>query len=644
MARSRSRVQTLGTRLANRVRRGCQAEGQALNAGSRNLAILEGVTPTCEFLEPAENVLSRFGEILVGSARIFKLGNSIVMEVGSGDHGRLVTISLEGKVEANAFAMLANLMVCQVASAPSASCQESGDGTGKTVQFSPPKRLVELVVNHEPTLARLPQIECYSRRPLFDHHFHLRGPGWHDDVGYLIHGSTIEPRIPPSITNSEHIIDMLPPRLRELLLEFPLKSDPDLVNAVGALLTAFLANRLISTGKAVFILDGNQPSVGKTLFARCLAVLFDGREPDAIDFSADQSELRKQIGATLMSGRPSVILIDNCKPRGGCVESAFLEGLTTSPGISLRILGQSKNYEQPNDVIWLVTMNNTRLGPDLTERSCPIRFFVEGDPNVRRPFQRDLTEFVRQHRIELLEELAGMVEFWNQHGRAEGSARHRLAYWARTIGGILDANSLPRFLENQAEAAAEFNTDMEQLGSLAEAALRTGPHQQGSASLFRAVESLEPDSVTTHAPDVGRPPRELEPLFRDANVLTEKLNGIPSQAGKATSIGIFLSRLVNRRAKVMEQGPGGRQGTAVLRTVIRPHGNQKVYFFEIKWDDSPAAPPSGPTAGVSGPVGQAPESVPVSPLPDSTIPEQPLIPEQPPPAPAHRQGGNQLNW
>ena len=623
MPASRLTDRSRGAQLAERLRRGCRGESSALKAGARTLSVLQGVTSNCEFYIPQENVLAALGDILVASKSVYIYGRNIYMLQGEGEAGKLVALTTGKRIEPHAVGMLANVVVCQVGS----------NESDKKIQFPLPRRLVDLILNHEPTLARLPVIDVYASRPLFDRNYCLRGPGWHPDVNYMIHSREVEPHIRESIPVAENPLDRLPPRLRELLREFCFRSASDLVNAVGALLTGILVNLFISFGKAAFILDGNQPSVGKTLFARVLATLFDGREPAPIEYSANDEELGKRICATLRGNRPSVILIDNCKLKGGFIESAVLEANTTSPRISLRILGQSVNYEQPNDVLWLMTMNNTRLGQDLTERSCPIRFFYEGDPKTRRLSRRDLIDFVKRNRNELLGELAGMILFWNEEGRPEGTAEHRLAEWSRTIGGILDANGLPGFLANLAEAAADFNVDLDQLASLAEAVLRLPP-QSNQPPIVRFVGSLETESPAPSEQSFGSSAGGLQRVFSETGVLREKLSEITGQRGIATAIGTFLSRLVNRPARVLDPR-SERNGTTVLRTATR-RGAQKVYFFDVCWDATPEGGGDAPPTEICAP--HTGESAPQE-CDTSEAPRTPTSGS----APA-AEGGNELDW
>src|SRR5262249_47785314 len=153
------------------------------------------------------------------------------------------------------------------------------------------------------------------------------------------------------------------------------------------------------------------------------------------------------------SSGQSLVLLDNAKVRAGdTVNSRVIEANSTAPLISLRILSTSTNYSRPNDVIWVVTMNETKASPDLVMRGCPIRLRYDGDPGQREFAGPEPIAFTLEHRVELLGELAGMVVRWTQSGRPHGVRRHRCNVWAGTVGGILQAAGLPEFLTNVEEA------------------------------------------------------------------------------------------------------------------------------------------------------------------------------------------------
>ena len=448
-----------GKDLAQRLREACAQATQAALPGARQLPILTGLTQKCLFVEPLENVLARGRQILVQGGRVYSYGDEIMYEVGEGPDKALVPLTRGRKVEPWAASLLANELVCQ-----------HHNADGEPLQFAPPGPLIGVLLNSAPTLEALPVVRIHANRPVFDEQFVLRGPGWHPETGFLVHGPDIDPVLTPPADPGLPVHQRLPHHLRTLLGDFCFKAEADWANAVGTLLTGLLLACFVIATKAVVLLDGNQPGVGKTWLARVIGIILDGIDPQLIHFTPDDEELAKRICATLRGSPQSVLLIDNAKVRsGGAISSPVLEANSMAAQISLRILGKSANYTRPNDLLWFLTMNDTKTSPDLTSRGLPIRFRYDGDPRQRDFKGRDPIRYAREYRAEILGELMGMVVRWNQLGRPAGPQKHRCSYWAEVVGGILHTAGLPEFLTNLDEAAAAFNQALDQLAALAEA-------------------------------------------------------------------------------------------------------------------------------------------------------------------------------
>jgi hypothetical protein len=447
-----------GSSLAERLFAGIHDAEAAPLPGARDLPVLTGVGRAGEFLVPQENVLVRATDILVQSGKVFLQGDAIVQEIDphDGTGPRLIPLRTGGRVEVGAEDWLANLFICELG----------------RLQFSPPRALVDVLLRAETTVAWLPRVRVYARGPVFDENFVLQGPGWHPEVGILVHGPAIDPVPVTSDDTDGSALNRLPTHLRRLLQGFCFTSDADCANAVGFMATGLLANHFIERSKPVGLLDGNQPGVGKTLLARAMGMVLGGTDPRLIHFTPDDEELQKRICATLRDGKQAILLIDNAKVRGGgVVDSPVIEANSMAPEVSLRILGRSEHYTQPNTLLWVLTMNDTRTSPDLVSRGLPIRQSHEGDPRDRVFEGPDPVEYAREHRLDILGELAGMVVRWNQQGRPPGSRGHRCGYWAQVVGGILETAGLPEFLENAGEAAVAFDSALDALAALAEAAV-----------------------------------------------------------------------------------------------------------------------------------------------------------------------------
>src|SRR5262249_54013078 len=159
----------------------------------------------------------------------------------------------------------------------------------------------------------------------------------------------------------------------------------------------------------------------------------------------------------LRESKSSIFFFDNMKVK---VDSALLEANALSPLLSVRLLGHSRNISRPNIYLWLITSNLTSGSSDMISRGIPIRLRYEGNP-AERTFKENLLEFATQHRLDILGELAALVERWKLAGRPDAQAiwpsgrpqpRHRCQRWVQIIGGVLAVNGFTNFLSNVEEA------------------------------------------------------------------------------------------------------------------------------------------------------------------------------------------------
>lgn len=474
-----AKVPNTAAQLADRLTAALRTLDTLPLPGARVLVIVRGITPGGNFTVPAENVIQQMIPVLVppgGSPRVYAYGQTVVLDTTvDGQDSALVTLRSGTKVESVAPSYLANLLVCE------------HETRTDTIQFSFPPKALAVLLNAEPLSRSLTRIDHYARRPLFSPDFTLLGPGYHAEYRILIHGPEIEPDLEP-LPSAATALGRLPPLLRELLSDFCFRESADLTNYLGLLLTGLLTNHFLTVLKALALIDGNQPGVGKTLLMRVLGILLDGVDPHLIHYTPDEEEIQKRICATLRPDRQSVLVIDNAKqPSGTPISSPAIEANSMAAEISLRILGVSENFVRPNDVIWSLTMNQTKVSPDLMSRGLPIRLAYEGPPEARVFTGPDPIGFARDNRLGILAELAGFVVRWTQAGRPDGGRSHRCHRWAKIIGGILEVNGFPDFLANYEEASGTFNAELEDLSVLIEAVLNQpeGP--------FVTVEPKEDD-------------------------------------------------------------------------------------------------------------------------------------------------------
>jgi hypothetical protein len=84
---------------------------------------------------------------------------------------------------------------------------------------------------------------------------------------------------------------------------------------------------------------------------------------------------------------------------------------------------------------------------------------------------------------------------------------------------------------------------------------------------------------------LGIPAGEWQKIFRDAGVEKERLDAAQSDKGRATIIGNFLGRQINRPVDIEVNGRGGK---ATLRSAPGRSG-KTLYYFEIDWDEEQPA-------------------------------------------------------
>lgn len=517
--------------------------------GSTARALILNVHPQGAFVNgmSADQFFAEATDSLVASGVVYRWEDTICYEVQEPESQQLLTIATRQRAEPGAGPLLTNLFCVGVATEESMT------------ESIPSSKLVNALLANREFWRRLPKIRFYAHRPVFDDKFNLCGPGWHAEKGILVHGAAIEPIMPATCSaTAATALQRLLPNLRGLFKEFCWQSDADMTNALGMLLTGKLVNHLVDTPHPGFIVDGNQPGLGKTLLIQATGRILDGFEPPRIPLVKDE-ELEKKLCAQLRDNRSGIFFFDNAR---GHIESALLEASMLSPVLTFRLLGGNNIISRPNTYLWITTSNQTSGTSDYLRRNIPIRLFHEGDPK-KRTFIGDPLEYAIEHRFEILGELAGMVLRWKLAGMPLGKQQHRCAHWAKLIGGVLEVNGFDRFLENLDEAEAAMDAGLQALGALAE---------------FVIARSMADYFVMSGADDTskGHASKLWADVFVAANVWEDNLAN-RSGKGKETLVGQFFSGKVDRTVDITVQNGSG---TATLRA--RPvRSKQKVYWFEV---------------------------------------------------------------
>lgn len=467
--------------------------------------------------------------------------------------------------------------------------------TGETEQWESciPEAICDQLFASHRCNERLPVVDVYATHAVFDDNFRLRGPGYHADERILVQGLNLRPNVaalpavaPQAARTVTEAIDRLPTHLCRLLKDFDWAGVVDLTNAIGTLLMGLLMNHFIEDGHPAVFIRGNQPSIGKSLLAKVIGMVFDGRKVPAIKKSGDE-EFDKLLCAMLKKRRRMVFL-DNLRSK---LDSERIEQAITSPKLMIRILGANEFGEWDNDVLFVLTSNDLVVGRDLVSRNLVIDLYTEGDPRKRQAERKASMplKYAAQHRAEILGELAAMVLRWLDAGRPQGELNTRFERVMEVVGGILDANGFPGFASNAETAADEMDEDQQRMLELAEQIIAG---RYGAESLVWCGEDTS---------KAGRVAGDWIGAFEQLGLIDVKQHDATVKA-KSSRVGKLFSSFIDRPLRVES---AGHSYVATIRK--RPgSGNKCFWYVEAAALD---AGPEGGNGAADEPVA-SPEPVP----------------------------------
>ena len=232
----------------------------------------------------------------------------------------------------------------------------------------------------------------------------LSEPGYDDATGiYLDTGGVEFPPVPENPTRKEAGAAL--GKLHEVIKDFPFVMDEDdplgidsayRSVALSAILTAVSRKALRTAPGHGF--DATSMATGKTLLCDTISMIATGRPASTISQGKNEEEFNKRLFSILLQGDP-VITIDNIEQP---VRSDEFCTVLTSEEWQCRVLGISGNRTVVTNVLFLLNGNGLTFEGDIRTRvlMCRMDARVE-DPGARR-FDRDLREWVPQHRAELV--------------------------------------------------------------------------------------------------------------------------------------------------------------------------------------------------------------------------------------------------
>lgn len=201
-----------------------------------------------------------------------------------------------------------------------------------------------------------------------------------------------------ALTHIKHAVLETPCSNPNISPGFPFRNPCSLSAALSAILTGLVRKSLPTA--PMTLINATRAGSGKTLLADVIALIVSGTRATQMSLSdkGDEDEQEKRLLAVFAGGDP-VVSLDNIE---GTLGGKALAKMLTCETFTGRILGQSKTATYPASSLWLATGNGIVVREDLTRRVV----LCELDPQVEKPehlaFQRNLTEWVPQHRGDLV--------------------------------------------------------------------------------------------------------------------------------------------------------------------------------------------------------------------------------------------------
>lgn len=200
---------------------------------------------------------------------------------------------------------------------------------------------------------------------------------------------------------------------------------------LSILLSSFVRQSL-PTAPGILI---NSPSAGsgKSLLARCLAIVSGETEPTAIpipDSSRDANEeVRKSLLALGREGEKAIVF-DNIN---GAFESSSLCAFMTSTLFQARILGVSQTSKVPTRSLIILTGNNVMLKGDLCRRILPCRI----DPKMEKPWTRKFNLspafYCQENRLQMVADGLTIIRAGIQQGSKLDDRTASFELWSDTV-------------------------------------------------------------------------------------------------------------------------------------------------------------------------------------------------------------------
>lgn len=318
---------------------------------------------------------------------------------------------------------------------------------------NPPIWIAEDILTSQ-NLQDFPEVKLIIQHPFFWNGEIIDAPGLHKPSGFFrIPATYIDIAVPETPKDALAV-------LVDILEDVPFAEEADLENAISIPLTMIIRSSF-PAGEMVPLaaINAASPGTGKSALAKILLIPMLGSLPAATSLSDDKEELRKSVFTTLLEAK-NYALFDNLDPKKP-LDSGQLASLISEPVHTGRILGGNSSGTFANLMTCMYTGNNVEASSELVDRGFLVQLESPAERSSDRDFKhKEIFQYVLDNRPKILGAFVHLVKNWIEKDCPMSKHRHRMQYWARTIGGIMEANNFGKhFLENMMQFRRQADTE-----------------------------------------------------------------------------------------------------------------------------------------------------------------------------------------
>lgn len=234
--------------------------------------------------------------------------------------------------------------------------------------------------------------------------------------------------------------------INNCLLDFPFQTEQDKTFAVASLITPMLRGIYGQFGvrTPIFIYLANQQGCGKDYCAGIRQIIYTGRfnedAPISNDKGSNSEEVDKVFVASALTGQ-QFMHFSNCR---GHLQNASLEKHQTATSIRGRALATNIIIDSENILEVSLSGNyGLTFNKDVARRSLFINLFTEVEDTTKRKFTRDLHQWIKENRPQVLSAIYTLIKTWWDSGHQfSGGVNASYQTWANFCSGIMQYHNL----------------------------------------------------------------------------------------------------------------------------------------------------------------------------------------------------------